>query len=130
MGKLDSTAATAARLRRIVASDDHFVAVASRGEDLIGYAWAHDRGPHLRSGFRTVRLNDLYVDVTHRRRGAGRMLFSAARDWAQRRGARWMEWQASGNALAFYERLGLTGDACPDLEHPFFEIDFGGPDGS
>jgi hypothetical protein len=35
-----------------------------------------------------------------------------------------MEWQASSDALGFYERLGLRGEACSDPDHPFFEIDF------
>jgi hypothetical protein len=42
--------------------------------------------------------------------------------------ATWMEWQASRDALGFYEHLGLVGDPCPDQEHPFFEITFAGPD--
>jgi len=123
MGKVDGRRPMAARLERLLASEDHFIAIAALGDDLVGYAWAHDRGPHLRTGWRTVRLNDLYVDVAHRRRGAGRRLFVAAREWARRRGARWIEWQASGDALGFYEQLGLKGEPCPDPGHPFFEID-------
>lgn len=61
---------------------------------------------------------------THRRRGVGRALFIAVKDWANEHGVRWLEWQASAEALDFYQRLGLQGDPCPDPGHPYFEIDF------
>lgn len=127
MGKTTHVAELAARFSALVDVDDHLIAVASTADALVGYAWAQDRGPHLRSGSRTVRLHDLFVRPSDRRHGVGRSLFDSAREWARARGARWMEWQASAAALGFYERLGLIGEACPDPEHPFFEIDFQRP---
>jgi GNAT superfamily N-acetyltransferase len=112
------------RFERIAGSADHILAVAAEGDALVGYAWAHDYGPHLRSGSRLARLNDLYVDPARRKRGHGRRLFMYVREWARSRGVRWLQWQAGRGATGFYERLGLRGDPCPDPEHPEFEIDF------
>ena len=112
------------RAARLIADSAHAVLVAEADGALLGYAWAHDYGPHLRSGKRAVRMNDLYVADSARRGGAGRRLFEAVGRWADDRGATWLQWQASEPALPFYERLGLTGVPCPDPEHPFFEIQF------
>jgi GNAT superfamily N-acetyltransferase len=103
---------------------DHFIPVAVVGEKLVGYAWVHDYGPHVRTGHSTARFNDLIVDPAWRKQGVGRHLFEAVKQWCAARGVRWMQWQASPRAVAFYERLGLKGDPCPDPEYPFFEIDF------
>jgi GNAT superfamily N-acetyltransferase len=78
----------------------------------------------LRTGARTARLHDLFVTPDHRRRGIGSALFLAVKTWAERRGVRYLEWQASRAALPFYERLGYTGDPCPQPDYPFFEIEF------
>lgn len=125
MGKSDTLEAVRARFESMSRSDEHVIVVASIDGTLIGYAWAQDRGAHLRARWRTVRLHDLFVLPGQRRRGVGRKLFESAKRWAEERQARWMEWQASTDALGFYERLGLRGDPCPDPEHPFFEIEFG-----
>jgi GNAT superfamily N-acetyltransferase len=127
MGKTDTRQAVRARFNGLLRSGEHALLVALVDGMPIGYAWAQDRGAHLRSGSRTVRLHDLFVLPSYRRRGIGAKLFESAKQWAHGRHARWMEWQASRGAVAFYDRLGLRGDPCPDPKHPFFEIDFGGP---
>ncbi len=124
MGKTDSEAAVLARTARLLGDSSHCLPVALAGGLVVGYAWAQDYGPHLRSGDRVARLNDLFVAEDHRRRGAGALLLSAVTDWARARGVRWLQWQASADALPFYERLGLFGDPCPDPGHPFFEMEF------
>ena len=48
----------------------------------------------------------------------------AIKTWAERKGVRYLEWQASLSAVPFYERLGYTGDPCPQPDYPFFEIEF------
>lgn len=128
MGKTDTAERVRARFESCCRSDEHMIAVAVVDGAVAGYAWAEDRGAHLRSGWRTVRLHDIFVAPDQRRRGIGRKLFESVTEWAQRREARWLEWQASNEAVAFYERLGLRGDPCPDPSHPFFEIEF--PSGS
>lgn len=125
MGKTDTEARAKERFERITPRPDHYLPVALLDEEVAGYAWAQDHGAHLRSGASIVRMHDLYVDPPRRRRGAGSALVDAVRAWARGRGAVWLQWQASRDALPFYTRLGLTGDPCPDPEHPFFEIELG-----
>jgi len=114
------------RFARITQSDDHYLPVAVDDSHHIGYGWAQDYGPHLRTGDRTARLHDLFVPTSQRKRGIGTALFAAIRAWAEGRGVRYLEWQASHAAVPFYERLGYTGNPCPQPEYPFFEIEFPG----
>jgi GNAT superfamily N-acetyltransferase len=122
-GTFDGEERTRTRVHRAISSPGQFLAVAAAGADLLGYAWAHQGTPHLRGGLSAVRLSDLFVVPSHRRRGAGRSLFDAVLTWARAiEGAAWLEWQANQSALAFYERMGFQGDPCPDPGHPYFEI--------
>jgi len=125
MGRAGPDEEVAERIRRIGTRPDHLLCVAGRGGGLIGYAWAQDYGPHLRTGEALVRIHDLFVEPGMRRRGVGKELFTYARRWAAGRGATYLQWQASRDALPFYAALGLAGDPCPDPEHPFFEIVLG-----
>jgi GNAT superfamily N-acetyltransferase len=124
MGLTDSAAAAQGRLRALAGGADHYLPVAWAGTTPVGYAWAQDYGPHLRTGQRAARLHDLFVTPAWRRRGAGAALLVATVAWAGGAGIRWLEWQASAGAIPFYERLGYSGDPCPDPTHPFFEIEF------
>jgi GNAT superfamily N-acetyltransferase len=123
MGKVGPPDGVATRFRLALDAADQLLCVAIRDEHVVGYAWAQDRGAHLRSGRRTVRLNDLFVLPECRRSGVGRQLFERSVAWAKARGARWIEWQASSDAVGFYERLGLRSHPDPDPEHPYFEIE-------
>jgi GNAT superfamily N-acetyltransferase len=123
MGKTESEAEVARRVAAARRQVEHFLPVATSQGAVVGYAWAQHHSPHLRSGTSVVRLHDLFVAPPWRRHGAGSALFDAVARWAARRGATWLQWQASADALSFYARRGLQGDPCPDPEHPFFEID-------
>lgn len=112
------------RFREFIRRDDHCIVVADDGEVLVGYAWAQDIGPHLRSGDSIVRLHDLFVDEGVRLHGIGRSLFEFAREWARTRGARWLQWHAGTSAEAFYDALGITPTPSDDGIHPFYEIEF------
>ena len=109
---------------RVLQLPDHCLLVADNNDNLLGYAWAQNYGPHIRSGRMTARLDDLFVLPDQRRKGVGAALFAAVVDWARNQDVTWLQWQASPAALPFYERIGLKGDPCPDSEHPSFEIQF------
>lgn len=113
------------RFTAIAQNADHFLAVYNRGDHFLGYIWAQDYGPHLRSGDRTARLHDLFVVRQHRREGIGAALFRSAVSWAEHRAVRYLAWQARQDAVPFYERLGYRGDPCPQPEFPYFEVTFG-----
>ncbi len=122
-----SVAALRLRLGRVLARDDHVVLVVERNDDLIGYAWAQDYGPHLRAGTRAVRLHDLFVAPPDRRQGTGRRLFEAVRAWATEREATWLQWQAGSDSRAFYETLGLEPTPSDEKLHPFYELELTPP---
>jgi len=104
--------------------EDHFIPVALMGNKVVGYAWVHDYGPHIRVGHRKARLNDLYVLEEYQRQGIGKKLFLSVRDWCERRNVKWLEWQSNESAISFYEKMGYKGERCPDPDHPEFEITF------
>lgn len=112
------------RVRNKMVLDDHYIPVAIMDGLVAGYAWVHDYGPHIRVGHRTARLNDLFVSINHRRQGVGKELFLSVKSWCARRNVKWLQWQSSEKAIAFYEKLGYKGERCPDPDHPFFEIEF------
>lgn len=112
------------RYQSVLKSPDFLMLVATLEERVIGYAAAQSYLPRLRSGEESVRLSDLLVESQQRRLGVGKALFEAIKVWCVARGARYLEWQSSKEALGFYEHLGLQGDPCPQPEHPFFEIKF------
>ncbi|NBD26883.1 GNAT family N-acetyltransferase [Paenibacillus glycinis] len=103
---------------------DHHIAIAMTGAQIVGYAWVQDYGAHVRTGFKTARFHDLIVAEPWRMRGIGRELFQSVKSWSQHRGVRWLQWEASPKAVVFYERIGLTGDPCPQPDYQFFEIEF------
>lgn len=103
---------------------DHYIPVCLIGDEVVGYAWVHEYGVHIRNGLSTARLNDLIVSTEHRHLGVGRALFESVVTWVEGRSVKWLQWQASTKAVGFYERLGLQGDPCPDPEHPFYEVTF------
>lgn len=116
--------AAEARFRRVTGDPFHLLLLAETDSRLGGYAWAQNYGPHLRTGQQSARWHELYVREEARGQGLGRALFWAVREWARGEGVRWLQWQASPSAISFYTRLGLRGQACPDPDHPFYEIEF------
>lgn len=125
MGSIEE-AMLSRRFERIVSDAQHLVIVSTEGSRTIGYAWAQNYGPHLRSGFSCARLHDLAVEPDLRRRGIGRSLFMEVVKWCEGSGVSELQWQASRAAAPFYESLGLRGDTRSDLEeYPHYEVAIG-----
>jgi GNAT superfamily N-acetyltransferase len=124
MGSLDDEQQARNRFETLIAHRDHYLPVAISAERLVGYGWAQDYGPHLRTGDKRARLHDLFVQPAYRQRRIGQALFHAVTAWAEQANIRYLEWQANLSASGFYQRLGYVGDPCPQPDFPFFEIEF------
>ncbi len=112
------------RFQNRLESPLHGVFVAELNSEIVGIAMAHEWDHYLMSGRKQIRFSSLCVKSEHQKKGIGKALFETTRDWAKSVGATWFEWYASRSAIGFYERLGFIGDAQPDPEHPYYEIDF------
>jgi GNAT superfamily N-acetyltransferase len=119
------TAVFATRYQALVVRDDYCLPMAVQGDQVIGYALAQDYGPNLRLRFTIGRLHDLYVAPQCRRRGVGRLLMENVFGWARGRPEPMiLHWQASRDAVAFYEALGLVADRVGDYpDYPGFSLD-------
>jgi len=124
MGKVDNESEAAARAESMLEDPHYLLAVAKMGDGISGYVWAQNNGPHLRTGEVTARLHDLFVSPEHRGQNIGRQLFQFAVEWAKKSNVKYLQWQGSKDATAFYKSLGLEGDTKSDLEeHPFYEME-------
>lgn len=82
--------------------------IAGLDNQILGYtvaleiAFTYDLRP-------TIRLKELYVDISHRSAGLGKCLMQAVAHWAIQRGAGRMSWdvlRGNDRAELFYQRLG------------------------
>ena len=99
----------------------HVAVALAKGEGLLLAAWAADEPAGLILGqlqsfapiFRPGKLgyvSDLYVQSEYRRRGLGRLLFLALRDWLADQGATALDLQvytANQEAMAFWRKMGF-----------------------
>lgn len=115
----------AARIAGLVVDPMRCIAVAESSGDLVGLAEAQFYGTAMRRDFGSARMHDLFVKEAWRRRGIGAALFAEVRAWAEALPqCRYLEWQSSPTGMAFYEQMGLVGNAADDSnEYPFFEIE-------
>ncbi len=90
------------------------VFVAEEAGEIVGYAQCRVRYPSdipmlvPRIG---ATIETLVVRAARRGRGIGRALFAACRAWADSRGAETLDllvWEFNAEAIAFYQRLGMT----------------------
>jgi GNAT superfamily N-acetyltransferase len=121
---IDSLENAFSRFQNRLESSLHGVFVAELDAEIVGIAMAHEWDYYLMSGHKQIRFSSLYVKPEHQKKGIGKALFEFTRDWAKDNGATWFEWYASQSAIGFYERLGFLGNAQPDPENPYYEIDF------
>lgn len=132
MGFVDDESGLASRFAASCQAEHYGVLVAELEEEsqqkLVGYAFLHDYGSHLRSGdmHRTAKLDDLYTLPGFRKRGIARQLMKAAEAWAKARPLRYVFWYANaGEAGSAYRRMGYKAAAAGQEGFLFFEIDFG-----
>lgn len=121
----ESPGSVEARIAGLLDDPMRCIVVAEAGHALVGVAEAQFYGVAMRRNFGSARLHDLFVEPAWRRRGIAAALFAEVQVWAQSSpGCRYLEWQSSPTGLAFYEQMGLVGNAADDSgEYPFFEIE-------
>lgn len=100
-----------ARYQQMIRSAEHRLLVAENSEAVLGYAWAQQLGPDLRSGETLAIFHDLYLSPLARRQGLGQRLFKAICSWAREAGVQRLSWQAQPTAEGFYHQLGLAATA-------------------
>ena len=93
--------------------------------EIAGYAYAQNYGLHFRCDFTTGRLHDIFVLPKFRRYGVGRLLMDGVLTWVRERPVPLiLDWQATPEAVPFYESLGLSPDYVGDqAEYPAFCFD-------
>ncbi len=87
--------------------------VAMRGNAMVGFAQLYPMYSSVRTA-RTWILNDLYVDITARRNGAGHALLEAAAQFAREDGAMGISLESAADnaaACALYQAAGWKADA-------------------
>jgi GNAT superfamily N-acetyltransferase len=92
------------RLTNLLTNERHHVAVAARGELVVG--WMHVEHRSTLEGGERAELMGLVVDASARRQGLGRELVDAAERWAVSRGL---------------PSLTVRSNAARELSHPFYE---------
>jgi GNAT superfamily N-acetyltransferase len=106
-------------------ADDRFIGIAYLESAPVGAVEAQDYGTTLWRDFTVIRMHDVFVAPECRRQGIGRELVAAMLRWARSRpNAGFVEWQATREAVSFYESLGLTPDYVSDVpDYPYFVLD-------
>lgn len=97
----------------LFAGEGHEILVAENEDGIVGFACLKyiDRpeSPY-RNAIRFVAVEEIGVDETCQRQGAGRLLVDAVRSRAREQGYSRIEldmWEFNENARAFYERIGF-----------------------
>jgi GNAT superfamily N-acetyltransferase len=128
MGTVEDRSHLRQRFDAVVDDPTHVLLVALQEQDVVGYTWSQDFGPHLRSGRSIVRMHDLFVRPDARLSGVGRSLFRAVRAWATERDASWLQWHGGSESREFYAHLGIE-PIVEDPNRPPYEIAFKHPAG-
>ena len=123
-GAADDEVSAKQRFITYISRPDHFLPIALLEDRTVGYGWAQDYGPHLRTGKRLHRFHDLFVLEEFRKKGIAAAIFHEIQEWSMMNGAAWLQWNANPSSTSFYKRLGF--EPIPEEEEgfPFFEIDF------
>ena len=109
-------------LRARLEARDSVILIAERGPDRLGFAQLYPSFSSI-SMRRLWILNDLFVDLSHRRGGVGQMLLAAAETFAREDGAKGLNLstqRGNGPAKLLYESCGWTLDEEFDHYHYYF----------
>lgn len=108
-----ATKYSAAELEEILRNDEKPVFVYTEGDKFLGYIFCQteicEESP-LRTGIRTLYIDDLCVDETARGKHVGESLYRYALDYAKKMGfynVTLHVWRGNDGAKAFYEKMGL-----------------------
>lgn len=123
-GASDSEELAKSRYLKYATSDDHVIVLGLVENRIVGYAWAQNFGPHLRTGKVLHRFHDLFVLEKYRNCGVARAMFEQIQDWSRKSGANWLQWNANPSSTGFYERLGFKSIPEEEEGFPFFEITY------
>jgi ribosomal protein S18 acetylase RimI-like enzyme len=98
-------------LRERFSRDESVILVADHQGAIVGFVQFYPLFSSISLG-RVYLLNDLYVDPSHRRRGVGRLLLDAAREFGRREGAHYLELSTAVDnpAQRLYESCGWVLD--------------------
>ncbi|MFO1446289.1 GNAT family N-acetyltransferase [Bacillus sp. Bva_UNVM-123] len=111
------------RFNNSIKNKDYFILIAMVDEIIVGYCLAQDFGFHLRTGKKTCRLHDLFVDSAFREKGIAKKIMEHVYTWCRKRNTSWLQWNSSKDAIQFYKKIG-----CEmldfDKDHPEFEMEF------
>jgi ribosomal protein S18 acetylase RimI-like enzyme len=108
-----ATKYSAAELREILRDDDNPVFVYTEGDQFLGYIFCQAeicKESPLRTGIRTLYIDDLCVDETARGQHVGESLYRYVLDYAKKLGfynVTLHVWGGNDGAQAFYEKMGL-----------------------
>ena len=99
---------------RMIEGENTTVFVAELEQIVVGYVFLNvNDAPSY--GYlmprRVAEISDIAVLKAYNSKGIGHQLFAASVEWAKARGATDLElqvWEFNKNAIAFYERLGMT----------------------
>jgi GNAT superfamily N-acetyltransferase len=125
IARLAAVEGAADRFDALLTDPTRYIVVADVGGILVGFAETQFYGMTLRRPFGVTRMHDLVVDEAHRRRGIGSALLDAVEGWAAAiPECRYLEWQSSPSAVAFYRARGLVANEYEDSDKfPYFVID-------
>ena len=109
LGYPSSEGQVAERMKRVAASANDTILVATEGDELV-IGWIHLRGFNSLHGEPMAEICGMVVDAKHRSRGVGTQLMATAEEWAKARGFGAMRVRSNAirkDAHRFYERAGF-----------------------
>jgi len=123
MGRVNNESKAKARIEAIIDNPAYLLAIAKVQGQAVGYVWAQNFGPHLRTGEITARTHDRFVDENFRGRGIGDQLITYTKQWATGLGVKYLQGATNPKGVENLKRLGASFDSQEEFnKHPPFEF--------